>query len=145
MQGYNVLMVYSNDLHKVLMCRRLKEPYKGLSNFVGGKIESGESGMEAAYRELLEETGIPREAIVFHHLMDYKYYLQDCYVEVYVGQLKYDVEILGDENDLYWSGLDEDFFDMSLFAGEGNIGHMIEQVKMYEDKIFNVHADKLHM
>lgn len=143
MQGYNVLMVYSNDIHKVLMCRRLKEPYKGLSNFVGGKIESGESGMEAAYRELLEETGIPQEAIILHHMMDYKYYLQDCYVEVYVGQLKYDVEIVGDENDLYWSGLDEDFFNMSLFAGEGNIGHMIEQVKMYEDEIFNIHNGKL--
>lgn len=24
---------------------------------------------------------------------------------------------------------------MSLFAGEGNIGHMIEQVKMSKDKI----------
>ncbi|MBB6632921.1 NUDIX hydrolase [Cohnella thailandensis] len=130
MQGYNVIMVYSNDKEQLLMCRRLKDPYKGLSNLVGGKIESGESGLEAAYRELQEETGVSREDIVLHHLMDFTYYLQKCYVEVYVGRLNREVKVAGDENELYWSDLNRDFFDMGLFAGEGNIGHMLEQVKM---------------
>lgn len=115
------------------MCKRLKNPYKGLSNLVGGKIEDGESGIDAAYRELLEETGISDQDIILHHLMDFKYYIQNCYVEVYVGRLKQDVVISGDENELYWSDLNKDFFDMSLFAGEGNIGHMIEQVKMSKE------------
>jgi 8-oxo-dGTP diphosphatase len=52
MQGYNVLMIYSNDMDRLLMCKRLKNPYIGLSILVGGKIESGEMGIEAAYREL---------------------------------------------------------------------------------------------
>ncbi|GIP35321.1 NUDIX hydrolase [Paenibacillus sp. J2TS4] len=134
MQGYNVLMVYSKDMNQLLMCKRLKDPYKGLSNLVGGKIESGESGIDAAYRELHEETNISREQITLHHLMDFKYYFQDCYVEVYAGRLKGDVEISGDENELYWSDLNRDFFDMTLFAGEGNIGHMIEQVKMSKNR-----------
>lgn len=47
MQGYNVLLVYNKDMDKLLMCERLKNPYKGLSNLVGGKIENGESGIEA--------------------------------------------------------------------------------------------------
>ncbi|MEC0126485.1 NUDIX hydrolase [Paenibacillus pabuli] len=136
MQGYNVLMIYNKDMDKLLMCKRLRNPYKGLSNLVGGKIERGESGITAAYRELLEETGISDKDIVLHHLMDFKYYFQDCYVEVYVGKLKYGVMVSGDENELYWSDLNKDFFDMSLFAGEGNIGHMIEQVKMSKNKIF---------
>lgn len=112
------------------MCKRLKEPYKGLSNLVGGKIEPGESGIDAAYRELAEETGISQEDVTLHHVMDFTYYLQDCYVEVYAGKLKRDVEPAGDENELYWSELHHDFFDMSRYAGEGNIGHMIEQVNM---------------
>ncbi|WP_246359062.1 hypothetical protein [Paenibacillus phytorum] len=62
--------------------------------------------------------------------MDFKYYLHHCYVEVYVGKLKRDVMVTGAENELYWSDLNKDFFDMTLFAGEGNIGYMIEQVKM---------------
>lgn len=136
MQGYNVLMVYSKEMDKLLLCKRSKNPYKGLSNLVGGKIENGETGIDAAYRELFEETGISEEAIVLHHLMDFKYYYQDCYVEVYVGKLKYDVVVSGDENELYWSDLNKDFFNMSFFAGEGNIGHMIEQVKMSKEMIF---------
>ncbi|WGG44691.1 NUDIX domain-containing protein [Rossellomorea sp. DA94] len=137
MQGYNVLMVYNKDMDKLLMCERLKNPYKGLSNLVGGKIENGEAGIDAAYRELLEETNISNKDIILHHLMDFKYYLQNCYVEVYVGRLKRDVSVTGDENILYWSDLDNDFFDMSLYAGEGNIGHMIEQVNYVKDRLFS--------
>jgi len=130
MQGYNVVMVYSRDMNRLLMCKRLKDPYKGLNNLVGGKIEQDEQGIDAAYRELNEETGIAKEDITLHHLMDFTYYFQDCYVEVYAGRLKRDVAVSGDENELYWSDLDQDFFDLNLFAGEGNIGHMLEQVKM---------------
>ncbi|MCM3293558.1 NUDIX hydrolase [Paenibacillus sp. MER 180] len=135
MQGYNVIMVYNKELDKLLMCKRLKEPYKGLSNLVGGKIEAGEAGIESAYRELAEETSISKGDITLHHLMDFTYHYQKCYVEVYVGKLKHDVSIHGDENELYWSELTHDFFDMTLYAGEGNIGHMIEQVNMYKDTI----------
>ncbi|SCW44660.1 8-oxo-dGTP diphosphatase [Paenibacillus tianmuensis] len=130
MQGYNVLMIYNKHMDRLLMCKRLKNPYKGLSNLVGGKIESGETGLEAAYRELFEETCISKEDVTLHHVMDFKYYLQNCYVEVYVGKLKREVVVSGEENELYWSDLNQDFFDMTLFAGEGNIGHMIEQVKL---------------
>ncbi len=40
------------------MCKRKHAPYQGLSNFPGGKIEKGEDGLHAAYRELQEETAI---------------------------------------------------------------------------------------
>ncbi|PKR77356.1 NUDIX hydrolase [Halalkalibacillus sediminis] len=139
MQGYNVLMIYNKDMNQLLMCKRLKNPYKGLSNLVGGKIEIGEAGIDSAYRELYEETCISQEDINLHHLMDFKYYQQNCYVEVYVGRLKRDVRVSGDENVLYWSELNKDFFDMSLYAGEGNIGHMIEQVNMVRDSLFFEH------
>jgi 8-oxo-dGTP diphosphatase len=129
-------MIYNKGMDQLLMCKRLKNPYKGLSNLIGGKIENGETGIEAAYRELFEETGITKEDVTLHHLMDFTYYFQNCYVEVYVGRLKRDVIVSGDENVLYWSDLNKDFFDMSLYAGEGNIGHMIEQVNMCKDKIF---------
>ncbi len=137
MQGYNVIIVYNYDSEKILMCRRLKDPYKGLSNLVGGKIETGESSLDSAYRELFEETNISKEDIKLHHLMDFTYYCQNYYVEVYVGKLKHDILVFGDENELYWSDLDHNFFDMSLYAGEGNIGHMLEQVNLCKENIFN--------
>lgn len=112
------------------MCKRLKDPYKGLFNLVGGKIEPKENGLAAAYRELYEETGITDGDITLHHLMDFTYYDQGCYVEVYAGRLIRDVQVYGDENELFWSNLDHNFFDMTQYAGEGNIGHMLEQVKL---------------
>ena len=135
MQGYNVIAVYDESAEKLLMCRRKKEPYKGLSNLVGGKIEENEDGFDAAYRELWEETAITRDDIVLHHLMDFTYHLSDCYVEVYVGKLKRQVAASGDENELYWTTLDKNFFDMDLYAGEGNIGHILAQVEIYNKKL----------
>lgn len=46
MQGYNLIAVFSRDMSKMLMCRRLKEPYLGLMNFVGGKIEQARTVMK---------------------------------------------------------------------------------------------------
>ena len=138
MQGYNVIAVFNSELTKVLMCRRKKEPYKGLSNFVGGKIENNEDGLTAAYRELEEETSITRDNIDITHLVDFRYPLDDCYVEVYVGRLKEDVKIQGYENELYWSDLDKNFFDSSQYAGYGNIGHIMELIWLYKDKQLNL-------
>ena len=38
MKKLNVIAVYSKDEKKILMCKRLKEPYKGKFNLVGGKL-----------------------------------------------------------------------------------------------------------
>lgn len=135
MQGYNLIVVYNETADKLLMCRRKKEPYKGLSNFVGGKIEPNEDGLHAAYRELWEETSITGDDIVLTHFMDMTYYTSDCYVEVYVGRLNKIVTASGDENELYWSGLDHDFFNMSEYAGEGNIGHILTEIDLVREKV----------
>lgn len=131
MQGYNCIMVYSQDCKRLLLCKRTKDPYKGLYNLVGGKIEKNEDGYEAAYRELKEETGIDRSHIQLSHMMDFTYYNQNCYVEVYVGKLLSETVLYEEAHPLEWLDVNENFFDGSRFAGEGNIGHMVEQVKYY--------------
>ncbi len=102
---------------------------------VGGKIEEKENHESAAYRELFEETGITKEQIKLTHLMDFTYYLDNCYVEVYVGRLNCEVDVVGNENTLFWSGFDHDFLDMKEYAGEGNIGHIMEHIKLFEEQL----------
>lgn len=131
MQGYNCVMVFSPDNKKLLFCKRMKDPYKGLYNLVGGKIEKDEGGFEAAYRELQEETGIDPNKITLNHMMDFTYYNQNCYVEVYVGQLSEETILYEEAHPLTWLSVEEDYFDSTKFAGEGNIGHMVEQVRIY--------------
>lgn len=47
---------------RTLLVRRANPPDEGLWGFPGGKIEYGETTVDAALRELLEETGIHAEA-----------------------------------------------------------------------------------
>ena len=58
MKKFNVILVFNKEENKILMCKREKEPYKGKFNLVGGKVEQNEEELQAAYRELKEETGI---------------------------------------------------------------------------------------
>lgn len=43
---------------RLLLIRRAKEPYKGYLALPGGKMEEGEAPLEAARREMYEETGL---------------------------------------------------------------------------------------
>lgn len=131
MQGYNCIMIYSQERDRLLFCKRLKDPYEGKYNLVGGKIEPGEDHFDAAYRELFEETGISRSDVTLSHMMDFTYYNQNCVVEVYAGVLTGEVELVSEKHPLCWIDAGEDFFDLERFAGEGNIGHMVEQVREY--------------
>ena len=131
MRGYNVIVVYNENADKILMCKRKKEPYKGLANFVGGKIEKNENGLDAAYRELKEETTITKDDITLLHMMDFTYYNQNCFVEVYTGVLQADVELRPEKHPLHWISAEENFFDLEKYAGEGNIGHMVVQAERF--------------
>lgn len=132
MQGYNCVMVYNQTGDKLVFCRRKSDPYKGKYNLVGGKIEPGEDGFQAAYRELEEETGITASDLVLYHMMDFTYYNQDCYMEVYSGTLLREVGLKEEKHPLEWLVVsEEDFFSEIRFAGEGNIGHMVQQVVQY--------------
>ncbi len=136
MKKLNVVAVYSNDGQKLLMCKRLKDPYKGKFNLVGGKLESNENELEAAYRELNEETGITKNDIKLTYIMNFQYKITDMELEFFAGKLNKDVEIVEEINKLYWLDTNEDFYDNDKFAGEGNIGVMIKQVELHKDKIF---------
>ena len=137
MKKLNVILVYNKNEDKILMCKREKEPYKGKYNLVGGKVEDNENELDAAYRELQEETGITVENITLNHIMNFQYKIQNIELEVYAGKLNKDVELIEEVNKLYWINKNENFFDKNKFAGEGNIGHMIEHTQMWKNKLYN--------
>lgn len=93
MKKYNVIVIFNKEMNKTLMCKRTKEPYMGMYNLVGGKLEKENDGLNEAYRELVEEV-----------------------------------------NKLEWVDINDNFFDMTRYAGEGNIGHIIEEIKIDLEK-----------
>ena len=126
MQKYNLIMVLNKEKTDLLMCFRTKDPYKGLYNLPGGKIDAGENHVESAYRELFEETGITKEDINLIKYIDYIWHPVNMSMDVTFGVLSEDVELVEELHPLHWISLEENFFDMTKFAGEGNIGHMVE-------------------
>ena len=136
MKKFNVILVFNKEENKILMCKREKEPYKGKFNLVGGKVEQNEEELQVAYRELKEETGIINNDITLSHIMNFQYKMSDMELEVYTGKLNNDVTLIEEVNKLYWIDKNENFFNIDKFAGEGNIGHMLQQAEIYKDKLF---------
>ena len=130
MKKMNVIVIFDKNLEKTLMCKRTKEPYMGMYNLVGGKIEKENDGLNEAYRELEEETNIKKKDIDLIHFMNLTYTKWNKELEVYYGILKNEVELIEEVNKLEWVSVNDNFFDMNRYAGEGNIGHIIEEIKI---------------
>lgn len=130
MKKYNVIVVFDKDLNKTLMCRRTKDPYKGMLNLVGGKIDKENDDLNETYRELREETSINCDDISLIHFMNIEYIAFGKSIEVYYGILNKDVSLVEEVNKLEWVDINDNFFDMNKYAGEGNIGHIIEEIKI---------------
>ncbi len=99
-------------------------------NLVGGKIEKENDSLNEAYRELREETNINNDDISLVHFMNIEYITMGKSIEVYYGVLNKDVLLIEEVNKLEWTDINDNFFDMNKYAGEGNIGHIIEEIKI---------------
>ena len=131
MKQYNLIAVFNKNMDKTLFCIRAKEPYKGLYNFVGGKIEENETDEEAAYRELFEETAISKNDIKLEHFMDLIYYTYENTLQVFYGILEKDVQLIEEKNKLEWVPINDKLLDNTKFAGNYNIPHIIKQIKVF--------------
>ena len=112
MTKVNIVMLFHVRDDKMLMCLRLRNPYKGKYNCIGGHVDPG-------------ETGYTREDVALHPVTTMIYHHSDIELQTFAGRLVTDKEPHGDENPLLWMSLSEDFFDRARFAGDGNIGHSL--------------------
>lgn len=129
MKKYNVIVILNKKMTKTLMCKRTKEPYIGMYNLVGGKVESDDK-LEEAYRELREETNIQKSDVKLEYFMNIEYTKWNKDLDVFYGILNKKVELIEEVNKLEWVSVDDNFFNMNKYAGEGNIGHIIEEIKI---------------
>lgn len=58
MKRYVVILLFNVDMSKILLIKRKKNPYLGLYNGIGGKIEENESVFECCLRETIEEINV---------------------------------------------------------------------------------------
>lgn len=135
MKKLNLIVVFNESLDSVLFCIRKEEPYKGLYNFVGGKVEEGESNDDAAYRELFEETGISHNDIKLDHFMDLNYFKYENNLQIYYGILRHKINLIEEKNKLEWVVINDELLNNEKFAGNYNISYIIRQIKVYLKEI----------
>jgi 8-oxo-dGTP diphosphatase len=112
-QRYHViprtLIFLFNDREQVLLIKGAenKRRWGGLYNGIGGHIEAGEEILEAAQRELLEETGIPDLDLIYcgQVMIDVS---QEEGVAIFIFRGAYTGEgfIPSKEGELFWFDLD---------------------------------------
>lgn len=134
-KNMNAIVIFNPEQTHVLFCKRQKAPYQDRYNFVGGKIKEGETGIEAAYRELEEETGITEQEVELYHLMDFTYTFWDFRLEIYAGTLSREVVLREEKNPLLWLPKEQDYWNTTLFAGDGNIEHIMRCIALREQEL----------
>lgn len=79
----------------------------------------------------MEETGVAPQDAFLRKMLRTEYFWDDWVLEVYVGRLNRPMDVYGEENELRWTPLSENFYDSSRFAGAGNVGHFVEYARRF--------------
>jgi 8-oxo-dGTP diphosphatase len=123
---------------KTLMIHRNKRPddmHMGKWNGLGGKLEPGETPEECARRELLEESGMAVQNLIYKGLLTFPGFAheEDWYTFVFVS-----TELTGDlidppEGSLQWID-DEVLLDLNLWEGDRIFLKWLEQPGVFSGK-----------
>lgn len=131
---YVVACVIINDSNEVLMMQEAKESCAGKWYLPAGRMEKGETIVQAAVREVLEETGLicePKTLLVVETAggMWYRFVLTG---EVVGGELKTPAKADKESLQAKWiSNLEE------ITLRSNDIVHLIEKTKMYKQRKTN--------
>lgn len=131
MQSFTLVLIFTEDFSKVLMLKRTKDPYKNLYNFLGGKIEKGESPLESAQRELEEESGLKN--IQLSPLVTMDYPLDHTILHVFLGKT-HQTKVIDEIHPLLWMDTQQSMAGEE-FAGLGNCEHLLRLALYFKEKI----------
>lgn len=125
MKEFVLALVFDENYENLLLMRRKKEPYTGLLNGIGGKIDNGETPHEAVKREFYEETNFDEIDLDLLVTMVF----ENEHLHVFSGSMPLqDIIIKENHEGVYdWYEIDDSFFDCmnNDLAGGGNLPYFI--------------------
>ena len=131
-KNYVVILLFSKDAEKLLLVKRNKKPYQNLWNGIGGKIELGETEIEAAIRECKEETGLTMinpKLLVTYVYPESNPVNSNTHLSVIYDFI--DIEEVEDNYEGHYEWKDIEFaldFNNKEIAGCSNLAQMIKEI-----------------
>jgi 8-oxo-dGTP diphosphatase len=130
MKKYAVVLLITHDFKKILLVKMIKNPFVNCWNGIGGKIEDGETVIEASIRECKEETGI--DLVDPKLLVTYIYPPSSAYhSEVNIVYSFCDEASVEENEEGVYEWKDIDFvmnFDSKDIAGYSILGQFIKEI-----------------
>lgn len=137
MKNFVVILLFSKTFDKVLLVKRSKKPYQNCWNGIGGKLENGETPIDAAIRECKEETNI--DLINPKLFITYQYPLDNPSNSGTILNVVYDfideIPVLDNiEGHYEWKDIDFAMnFNSKEIAGFSNLAQFIKEIYDLED------------
>ena len=104
----NMVMVYDKNTNRAVVQQRVKY-WKGIT-FPGGHVEKGESFIDSAKREVLEETGLKVDNLKLCGIIDWCHRKSgERYMVILYKTDTYSGELIGEteEGKVFWADIDE--------------------------------------
>jgi len=78
----NICLIFNEKFTKVILIKRIKDPFKGKLNGIGGKLNYRESSLKGMLREIKEELGVAmkKEHLKKFCVVDDGLYIMDVYL-----------------------------------------------------------------
>lgn len=141
---YTVCFIFSQDMREVLMMHKMKGPFPGCLNGVGGKIEeSDQSITKAALREIREETYLQEEDFRTFKFLVTLTLSDTTELNVFYGVCLDKSKVVQKEEEILEWMITDQLLDVrnKRLAGDGNIPYFIYYSLLKENSKENLHAN----
>lgn len=112
--------------NEIMIAQRIKGEFKGMWEFPGGKIETGETAEQALKREIMEEMEVEINVNEYLLTAEYDYPTFHLSMDCFICTLLNNDIHLNDHTDYKWISIDEDIKNINWIPADVQIFEAIQ-------------------